>query len=161
MLGSRKNGPPMPPEPERTLEDLASIDPDASGPTDVMISAPQPRANGLEIFSTLQPSSIAPLALDVPTPPPPGGIPRRRHSHDSVNLVTISRKPSRYGWVAACVVGVFALIGAIAVVVLLRSEPAVATIAAQARIARTVDHPPPRSVEIARPPLATGKHRHH
>ena len=140
----------MPPEPERTLEDLASVDPDASGPTDTMITA---------LRVEPQPASIAPLALDVPAPPrtPPGGIPRKRH-YDSVNLVTISRKPSRYGWIAACVVGVCALAGAIAVVVLLRSEPAVATVAAQARIPRSVDHHPPRVVEIAGPP--TAKHRH-
>jgi hypothetical protein len=150
MRGSRNNARRMPPEPERTLEDLASLDPDASGPTDVMIAAPR-----LDI----QPSSIAPLALDVSPPvTPPGGIPRRRHSLESVNILTISRKPSRIGYVAAGIAGVAALAGAVAVVVLLRSEPTVATIAAQPRIARAVDHRAPRAVEIARPPLA--KHRH-
>jgi hypothetical protein len=164
----------MPPDPERTLEDLASLDPDASGPTDVMIaprpppSKPRVAGDAMEIFSKLaqrrQPSSIAPIALDVPPPPPPPSNPRRRWSQDSVNLVTLPVAPrtSRAGFIALCGAAAGALVGAVAVVFFLQSEPAVATDSAHpARLARAVDHPPPRSVEIARPTLTSSKvHRH-
>ncbi len=141
-----------PPASERTVQDLALVDADESGPTDVIELPPD------ALDSPKQPSSIAPLAFDV------GATAPRSVFRESVNFVqgpVRPRKGSHLAWLAICAtagIGLIALIAGIAIAVESSAGP-VAIEARTVHVARRAEAGGARSVIVTEAPLAPTKRR--
>ncbi len=140
-----------PPAAERTVEDLAVVDPDASGPTDVIELPP--------LEPPKQPSSIAPLALDVAATAPRGIF---RESVNFVQAPVRPRKSSHLAWLAIAStagIGLMALIAGITIAVESSSSPAAIDARPVVHVARRADEAAARSLVVTEPSLATRKGR--